>query len=411
MEIINQPLNEQLGNRIISMLKSAEYNKVVFIVAFAKEGGVLRLKEALDSFRATGGTVKVYVGIDLGGTSYEALSALYESVDSLNIVHTENRQTFHSKIFNFIKTGESVTIIGSHNLTAGGLWTNFESSLVVRHDTTGPKGQKFQNDMDDFASYLDDMGDSVLSVSSQDDIDKLLDNGYITKEILQRINQFTDSGSRSRKRKMFGNGISVQIPPRRTPTGSGRAAGGQGSMPPSTASSGALQLSSKDDILWYSTQSLTGGSGNQIDLSMQSRLASGDARETPYDIGVSGFMQGAVQFFGVNPQRIEEEKSVTINYLGKDYVGNVIKYPHHNGTWRLQLEGRSAADIRLTSLFPNGGLKWKIIAFTRIDEDYFSLSVHPDDLLEEFKELSTLWGGNGSSSNARPIGLILSDVE
>src|SRR3546814_12765764 len=60
-------------------------------VAFAKNSGVLRVKNALENFRKSGGIVNVYVGVDLGGTSYEALTALLLYTDTLNVVHSEKR--------------------------------------------------------------------------------------------------------------------------------------------------------------------------------------------------------------------------------------------------------------------------------------------------------------------------------
>src|SRR3546814_552628 len=71
-------------------------------VAFAKNSGVLRVKNALENFRKSGGIVNVYVGVDLGGTSYEALTALLLYTDTLNVVHSEKGQTFHPKIYHFL---------------------------------------------------------------------------------------------------------------------------------------------------------------------------------------------------------------------------------------------------------------------------------------------------------------------
>lgn len=72
MPIINQPFQGQLGKILKTELKS-NYSSFTIFSAFAKNSGVLRLKDSLETFRSNGGTVKAFIGIDLDGTSYEAL--------------------------------------------------------------------------------------------------------------------------------------------------------------------------------------------------------------------------------------------------------------------------------------------------------------------------------------------------
>src|SRR5690606_26711518 len=134
MELLNQPITGQLGDRLIESLESEDYQTLNIIVAFAKNSGVLRIKDSLERFRERGGIVNVYVGVDLGVTSYEALTALLLHTDSLNVVHSEKSQTFHTKIYHFLGKEKALIVVGSHNLTGGGLWTNFESSMLIPLD-------------------------------------------------------------------------------------------------------------------------------------------------------------------------------------------------------------------------------------------------------------------------------------
>lgn len=124
MELMNQPFTGQLGNRLIDLLDSPDFHTLNIAVAFAKNSGVLRIKDGLKRFRERGGRVNAYVGVDLGGTSYEALTALLLHTDSLNVVHSERGQTFHTKIYQFSGSEKGLIVVGSHNLTGGGLWTN-----------------------------------------------------------------------------------------------------------------------------------------------------------------------------------------------------------------------------------------------------------------------------------------------
>ena len=114
MELMNQPFSGQLGDRLIELLDSADYHTLNVAVAFAKKSGVLRVKDAFSHFRERGGSVNVYVGVDLGGTSYEALTTLRLHTDSLNVVHSERGQTFHSKIYQFSGEKSGLLVVGSH---------------------------------------------------------------------------------------------------------------------------------------------------------------------------------------------------------------------------------------------------------------------------------------------------------
>ena len=103
MELMNQPFTGQLGDRLIELLDSSDYHTLNIVVAFAKNSGVNRLKDSFENFRKRGGIVNVYVGIDMGVTSYDALTALLLNTDSLNVVHSQNQnQTFHPKIYQFL---------------------------------------------------------------------------------------------------------------------------------------------------------------------------------------------------------------------------------------------------------------------------------------------------------------------
>ena len=51
VQLINQPLGGQIGNYLQSYLESSKFNKLIIVVAFAKNSGVLRLKKAFETFR------------------------------------------------------------------------------------------------------------------------------------------------------------------------------------------------------------------------------------------------------------------------------------------------------------------------------------------------------------------------
>ena len=187
MELMNQPFTGQLGNRLIEFLDSPDYHTLNITVAFAKNSGVLRIKDSLENFRDRGGLVNAYVGVDLGVTSYEALTALLLCTDSLNVVHSEKGQAFHTKIYQFLGKEKGLIVVGSHNLTGGGLWTNFESSALIPIDSSSTNDMKILGAQADYISGLTSLKDSFMSIGTKEDIDKLLHNGYIFKEVSQQV--------------------------------------------------------------------------------------------------------------------------------------------------------------------------------------------------------------------------------
>ena len=130
MNIVNQPFQGQLGNILIEEILKPDYEELLIFSAFAKNSGVLRMKDSFETFRKKGGKIKAFIGIDLDGTSYEALINLFYLCDELYIIHSENSSiTYHSKIYilRSYKQNRNWFAIGSNNLTAGGLWTNYET--------------------------------------------------------------------------------------------------------------------------------------------------------------------------------------------------------------------------------------------------------------------------------------------
>lgn len=414
MELMNQPFSGQLGDRLIELLDSADYHTLNVAVAFAKNSGVLRVKDAFSHFRERGGSVNVYVGVDLGGTSYEALTTLRLHTDSLNVVHSERGQTFHSKIYQFSGEKSGLLVVGSHNLTAGGLWTNFESSVHIPIDGEKAAEAKMSKEMGDYFQELAGLATSFMPITSQDEIERLLDEGYVTKEVADRVRRASDAKRDGSKERLFGNGAPAKLP-RLTSTKQEGQTETKVASPevPTPTDTATVNAEDSNQTIWFETREMTGGSRNILDLSKKSLVESGNPTGTPFDLGEAGFMRGGVEFFGLNPTATDQTANITINFEGQDYLENTILYPegnNANGTWRLQIKGKNSSSQKITDAFRTEGranyLVRKIVTFTKVTDDYYYLSVFPDSDLEEFKEASNIVARNGSSRNARFLGLI-----
>lgn len=407
MEFMNQPFTGQLGDRLIELLESPEYHTLKIVVAFAKNSGVLRVKDSLEKFRSRGGKVNVYVGVDLGVTSYEALTALLLCTDTLNIVHSENGQTFHSKIYQFRGNEKGLIIVGSHNLTGGGLWTNFESSVIIPVGSSSTQDIEILRSQDDYIFKLTSLNDSFMSIESKDDIDRLLQNGYISKEVSQQVRSARTPTKDGIQEALFGNGVPAALPRIRTPAK--EAAAGTSKISPVQSSN---PQNKEGETIWFETKKLTGGSRNILDLSMRCLVESGDPSSTLFDLGEPGFMRGAVEFFGVNPSVKKIRKNIILNFEGVDYSGNTILFPtgkKPNGTWRLQIKGICTLGEKITDAFRTKSEEYlvqKVVTFTKIEDDYYSISVFPESELNNFAVASRILARNGVTKQAKRLGLL-----
>jgi HKD family nuclease len=408
MELMNQPLTGQLGNRLLELLDSQEYQILNIVVAFAKNSGVLRIKDGLEKFRGRGGKFNIYLGIDLGGTSYEALTSLLLLTDSLNVVHSEKGQTFHPKIYQLLGHDKGVMVVGSHNLTGGGLWTNFESSIIAPLVNSNTDDIKILNRFDEYINELNLLNDSIMKLSSQDDVEKLLENGYVFKEVAERVKRAKAEKGNLNKESLFGNGTPAKLPKITKHNKNETDLASEITTEPIS-----ISTDEKDPTIWFETRKLTGGSRNILDLSMRSLIVRGSPKGTSFDLNDPQFMRGGVEFFGLNPTSTGEVKNLTINFEGIDYADNTILFPvgaNANGTWRLQIKGVSSAGNKITDTFRNKGnahyLVEKIVTFTKINDDYYFMSAYPESELKNFEAASFILAHNGSSRNAKKLGLL-----
>lgn len=417
--VINQPWDEQLGDILIGALERGAYVEFDAIVAFAKNSGVLRLKKAMECFRGRGGRIRICVGIDLDGTSYEALTTLRTLSDELYVAHTESDQTFHTKAYRFLGSPDSLLVVGSNNMTAGGLWTNFETSLELGLSADSSDDMLLQMHVDQYMrSLLSDDSGLVRRIAGQEDVEELLNEGYIDREVGIRIRRrAADSAARKpadgQGRKLFPRGVhaplprlgGVQAPPLPVPPAAPKAA------PVQEGGAAAAPQADSDQAMWFETRKMTGGSRNILDLSKTALVEKGSPEGTAFKVDEEGVMGGGVLFFGIDPADEDATRDIVINYEGVDYEGNTIKYPvgeKANGTWRLQIKGVSPDGEKITQALGEDALVGKILVFTKVRDDYYYLSVFDggDQELGEFVEASRIVAHNGGNARSRLMGIL-----
>lgn len=410
MSLMNQPFDGQLGYILIEKLKE-DYDTLTIVAAFAKTSGVLRLKQEIEQFRANGGKVRIFVGVDMQGTSYEALINLLSACDCLYIVHSEdNLTTFHPKIYLLENESKLWAAVGSNNLTGGGLWTNIESFQCQEYIIGTPECDAFYTPFSEMiARYMDMSCEYVVRVEDENDVTELESAGYVAHEIQQRIEQGKQRAGRVRKIgiPLFGHLRRAGLPGiKKTEKSIGKPLNiGQDVTIQATH---AIEETDNNERIWFETKALTGGSRNILDLSKLGRIISGSAAVSRYETSDTRYILGGIAFFDVEPEDTAIIKDITVNYNGIDYLGCTIKFTPNNGSWRLQLKGESNSGEKIHLVNGKDWLVRKILVFEKIRTDYYSLSVLRTNKIKECQNASYVVAQNGSSRDSKKYGLFIS---
>lgn len=411
MSILNQPFQGQLGNILIDKIENYEYSNLTIFSAFAKNSGVLRLKASLEKFKKSTGHIRAFIGIDLDGTSYEALLNLFSLCDELYVIHSENiSTTYHSKIYLLENATCAWCAIGSNNLTGGGLWTNFESTSIQEYLLPSQKSE-----LNNIYSIIDKYSDASYicstKIESIDDIDTLLNSNYINTEVSQKIKtikkRVTEKANQKNNHLFGSEKVSIPTIITREKTRKLFSKDKTNSDVDYIIDVPTTTLAFTNEQFWFEMRKSTGGSRNILDLSKLGQIVEGSVVGTPYEYTDPHRMYGGVKFFEVDPEDTNTEKNITINYLGKDYFPSTIKFAPNNGSWRIQLKGKPADGTDELSKFGNrGDFVFKILVFEKITSDYYVLSLLDNSKLDNIKSLSRVWGRNGSGAASKAYGML-----
>lgn len=182
VKTIAQP-ETQLGLQIDELLDSGiRFTRIIFVSAFTALRTILRLRDRLLRAAERGSVIRIIVGIDLGGTSREVLEELARWNCEVFVYHNPlPHATFHPKIYLFESYGPVVLIIGSNNLTDGGLYTNYEAA--TRYDLNLPEDEEeYRRILNPLAGFIEPTGQTVQPLTV-DLIQILSERGLLPTEI------------------------------------------------------------------------------------------------------------------------------------------------------------------------------------------------------------------------------------
>lgn len=157
--------------------------QVLVSVAFVREAGLDDVEAVIKPLAAK---AKFFVGIRNDITSIQAIKRLLAMKVALYAVDTGSRHTiFHPKLYLAANTTQATAIIGSANLTVGGLHNNIEVSTVVKLDLSNEADKKFSDGaINSFTKMLEKHPQHVFLVKNEKHAEELFESGRLADENL-----------------------------------------------------------------------------------------------------------------------------------------------------------------------------------------------------------------------------------
>ena len=182
--LLLQPHGNRLGDALNLRLQDPRWTTFRAAVAFVKRTGVIHISDNLRAF-AQRGHIRMTVGVSMRGTSVEGLESLLECLDGRGevwVFHNENGPTFHPKMYFFSNDRYAEVIIGSGNLTRGGLFDNYEASIALALNLASPDDRALLTHVE---AVLDGYADRVPGTAvalSYETLQRLRTAGYVVPE-------------------------------------------------------------------------------------------------------------------------------------------------------------------------------------------------------------------------------------
>lgn len=189
-------LSGRVGDEILDCMASA--TRTMMAVAFVKFSGVRLIEESLVGLLDRGGKAEIIFGLDFSLTDPRALSRVMEirvshpalTLFAFSDPYLPGREpAFHPKLYMFEQAdGDWTAIIGSSNLSQGGLVDNVEIGVALG----GPKTDSLIADV--FAFYRSVRGRESLFVPTGDYLE-------VYKKLRSRIDRAQRKGIKRREVK------------------------------------------------------------------------------------------------------------------------------------------------------------------------------------------------------------------
>lgn len=133
VRFVGQPFEHggNLYDVLTEILTDTHLSHVTMVTAWAKRSGLYRVEPEL---RGTAASTRILVGIDEGGATRQGLVLAVELFDEAYVVHDRSSRTFHPKLYLGVGDDRALVFVGSNNVTAGGVFFNYEAGLRIELD-------------------------------------------------------------------------------------------------------------------------------------------------------------------------------------------------------------------------------------------------------------------------------------
>ncbi len=158
----NTDTKNSVGHQLIKFLGQKNCHTFIGISAFASQAGVNGLSNRITSAKKNFKNLIIIVGVDQKGTSKEALEAILALGIKSYVFYQPSVTIFHPKIYLFEGDKTSTLIVGSSNLTAQGLFSNIETSILMDLDNSIEDDKKVVRDLKNYFKGIFDYKDPNL---------------------------------------------------------------------------------------------------------------------------------------------------------------------------------------------------------------------------------------------------------
>ena len=169
------------ADAVTALLQLADANRVLISVAYLREDGLAALEAAIRPLVAN---TEVFVGIRNDLTSIQAVKRLLALGVRLFAVDTATRQSIYPPKLYFVSSDTVAgVVIGSANMTFGGMYNNIEVSAAMTLDLSNAEDKKFIDDVT--AAFVDLAGnhpDHVFNIKDAAHADDLFAEGRLADE-------------------------------------------------------------------------------------------------------------------------------------------------------------------------------------------------------------------------------------
>ena len=166
---------------IRTLLSISQPTQVLVSVAFVRELGLNAVEAAIKPHAEK---TKFFVGVRNDITSIQAIKRLLAMNVALYAVDTGSRNIiFHPKLYFAGNAEQASAIIGSANLTFGGLHNNIEASTLIRLDLSNAADKKFAEEASNaFSEMLNKHPQHVFLINDEQHADELFESGRLADE-------------------------------------------------------------------------------------------------------------------------------------------------------------------------------------------------------------------------------------